>query len=155
MNKMTGGKKLNSGSGKLNAYSTGLLQGKAYRVLNSSVTKVLSEYGLSIPQWKLIGQLYDHGDMKLADLAQHLDVEAPLVTALIDTLEKKMLVKRMHHPKDKRAKIITITTKGKKTLIEIEPQVKQAMGVLLKGIKREQLMTYFRVLQTIVNNAAV
>ena len=154
MNKVTIEKQLKINSSKFNAYSTGLLQGKAYRALNSSLTKVLFQHDLSIPEWKLVGQLYDHGEMKLADLAERLDVEAPLITALIDKLEKKVLVKRTNHPKDKRAKIITITAKGKKAITEIEPQVKFAMGLLLKGITRDQLTTYIRVLQTIVNNAS-
>jgi DNA-binding MarR family transcriptional regulator len=138
---------------KLNAYSTGLLQGKAYRILNSSLTKVLFHFDLSIPEWKLLGQLYDHGEMKLASLAERLDVEAPLVTALIDKLEKKELVLRTHHPKDKRAKIITVTGKGKKVIEQIEPRVKEAMAGLLKGVSREQLRMYMLILQTIVNNA--
>src|SRR5690348_14501831 len=78
---------------KINAYSTGLIQGKAYRALNTALTKILLRFGISIPEWKLLGQLVDHGDLKLAQLAEKLDVEAPLVTALIDKLEKKALVK--------------------------------------------------------------
>jgi DNA-binding MarR family transcriptional regulator len=139
---------------KLNAYSTGLLQGKAYRALNASLTKALHPYDLSIPEWKLLGQLYDHGEFRLADLAERLNVEAPLVTALIDRLEKKVFVKRTNHPNDKRAKVITITKKGGDVITVIEPFVKVAMNKLLQGITREQLITYIRVLETIVNNAS-
>lgn len=141
-------------AGKLHAYSTGLLQGKAYRALNASLTNVLFQQNLSVPEWKLLGQLFDHGDMKLAQLAQRLDVEAPLVTALIDKLEKKKLVKRTLHTLDKRAKIISITQKGREVIMVLEPQVKAAMGKLLQGISQEALLIYIHVLETIVNNAS-
>lgn len=154
MNKKPIEKTLKIDTTKLNAYSTGLLQGKAYRSLNSALTKALVLFDISIPEWKLMGQLYDHGDMKLAELADRLDVEAPLVTALIDKLEKKALVKRTQSRTDKRAKIITITSKGKELIEKSEPSVKLAMNDLLKGVSHEQLVTYISVLQTIVNNAA-
>ena len=138
----------------LNAYSTGLLQGKAYRALNTSLTKALLSYDITIPEWKLIGQLQDHGTMRLADLAERLNVEAPLVTALIDALERKNFVKRTNHPNDKRAKIITITKKGCDLVLAIEPHVKAAMNELLNGVPREKVLIYLEVLQTIVNNAS-
>ncbi len=137
----------------LNAYSTGLLQGKAYRALNISLTKVLFPHDLSIPEWKLLGQLYDHGELRLADLSDRLNVEPPLVTSLIDRLEKKEFVNRIAHLHDKRAKIITITSKGKSILPQIEPEVKKAMGILLLGVTRDELLSYIKVLQTIVNNS--
>ncbi len=137
----------------LHAYSTGLLQGKAYRVLNSTLTKVMILYDLSIPEWKLLGQLHDHGLMRLTDLAGRLDVEPPLITKLIDGLEKKEMIKRTSHPQDKRAKVISITKKGKDTVMSLEVPVKMAMGRLLQGTASEELRVYLRVLQTIVNNA--
>lgn len=153
MNKGAIGDVLQIDPNHLNAYSTGLLQGKAYRVLNTTLTKVLYRYDLSVPEWKILGSLYDHGAMKLADLAVHLDVEAPLVTALIDKLERKEFVQRTQSEKDKRSKIITITDKGKGTIISLEPQVKLSMAKLLKGINRKQLLTYITILETIINNA--
>lgn len=137
---------------KLNAYSTGLLQGKAYRTLNIHLTKLLMQYDLSIPEWKLLGQVHDHGNMRLADLAERLSVEAPLVTSLIDQLEKKHLVVRRADEYDKRAKVISGTNQGMELLQEIEPKVKMVMGKLLWGVTRAELVTYIKVLEAIVNN---
>ncbi len=140
--------------GNLNAYSTGLLQGKAYRALNNSLNKVLYTVDLTVPEWKLLGQLHDHGIMKLAQIADRLDVEPPLVTALIDRLEKKGFVSRDYHPQDKRAKIISITPKGVKTVKYIEPEVKKIMRKLLNGVSHQDLIVYIKILETIVNNAS-
>jgi len=139
----------------LHAYSTGLLQGKAYRSLNSALAKVVYIDDLSIPEWKLLGQLVDHGLMRLADLAERLDVEPPLVTKLIDQLEKKEMLRRTSHSEDKRAKVISITKKGKDTVLDLEPKVKVAMGKLLYGTTPEELRVYLSILQRIVNNAGL
>lgn len=139
---------------QFNAYNAGLLQGKAYRALNTELTKALLQFDLSIPEWKLLGQLYDHGEMKLAELADRLQVEAPLVTALIDKLEKKKLVLRKFHPHDKRAKIIIATSTAKKIIPKVEPVVRKSMTTLMKGVSFNELRTYVKVLKIIVTNAS-
>lgn len=146
-------KKLNIDYSRLHAYSTGLLQGKAYRALQFHLTKALFPFDISIPEWKLLGQLCDHGPMKLIDLAEILDVKAPLVTRLSSQLEKKGLVRRENDPGDKRIKIIYLLLPGKRMLPVIEKRVKAKMERLLLGTSRPELLTYVRVLARIVDNS--
>ncbi len=136
------------------AYNAGLLQGKAYRILTIQLTSVLSPFSISVPEWKLLGQLHDHGSMKLAKLANLLNVEAPLVTSLVDSLEKKKLVKRTNDKEDKRAKVIEVTKKGTDLVEKLEPEVKAAMRHLLRGVERNDFEGYIRVLELIVKNSS-
>lgn len=135
------------------AYNSGLLQGKAHRVINSTISEILLPYNISLPEWKLLGQLADNGNMKLVKLADLLGVEAPLVTSLVDSLEKKGLVKRTNDPQDRRAKVLEGTTKSIKILEEIEPKVKARVRILIHGITEEEIATCLKVLDTIVKNA--
>lgn len=136
----------------LKTYNAGLVQGKAYRILSAHLTKALLAYGVSIPEWKLLGQLADHGNLKLATLAELLSVEAPLVTALVDKLEKKAFVERANDPQDRRAKVISITPAGKQLVKQAESAVRASMKNLLKGVSLGELKTYMKVLSTIVKN---
>lgn len=136
----------------LNAYSTGLLQGKAYNRLHSQLTRTLVPFDLSIPEWKLLGQLYENDKIKLSALADLLSYDPPMVTKLAKLLEKKGYVTRTSDNKDERVKTITITPSGKKLIIKIEPVAKKAIGVMFVGISRKELLTYIKVLGTIVNN---
>lgn len=137
---------------QLKAYSSGLLQGKAYNRLHKYLTNILIPYNLSVPEWKLLGQLYENHKIKLNELAELLSYDPPMVTKLAKRLEKKAFAQRMQDPTDERAKIITITTDGSKLIEQIEPQVKIAMAQLLQGITREELVSYIKVLTRIVNN---
>src|SRR5581483_6647765 len=87
---------------QLHAYSSGLLQGKAYSRLHTNLTRALFPFNISIPEWKLLGQLYEHGKVKLNELAELLSYDPPMVTKLAKSLEKKALVKRMQDPRDER-----------------------------------------------------
>lgn len=136
------------------AYNAGLLQGKAYRILTAQLTSALLPYNLSIPEWKLLGQLADNGSMKLAKLADLLGVEAPLITSLVDSLEKKGLVRRTDDKVDKRAKIIQGTKKAMKLVGKIEPIVQTAISPLLRGVTDKEFRAYMHVLERIVINSA-
>lgn len=136
----------------LNAYSTGLLQGKAYSRLHVRLTQALLPFHISIPEWKLLGQLHEHGNIKLTILANRLSYDPPMVTKLVNQLEKKRLVTRELDEIDERVKIITITSEGNQLILDAEPEVRNVMYVLLQGISQEELITYLKVLTTIVNN---
>ncbi len=145
-------KKLHIDLQQLNAYSSGLLQGKAYSRMHTHLTRTLLKFDVSVPEWKLLGQLYEHGKVKLNELAELLSYDPPMVTKLAKRLEKKELVKRAQDPNDERAKIITITSGGSKLIEQIEPEVKKIMAQILKGISREELSIYIKVLIAIINN---
>jgi MarR family transcriptional regulator, organic hydroperoxide resistance regulator len=136
----------------LHAYSTGLLQGKAYSRLYTYLARTLLPFNISIPEWKLLGQLHEHQDIKLSELAVLLSYDPPMITKLVKRLEKKKLVKRTHDKKDERAKIIKITREGHTLIKNAEMRVKKTMRQILGGVSREELMTYLKVLTVIVNN---
>lgn len=144
--------KLHIKRAQLHAYSTGLLQGTAYQRLYETLVRALLPYSLSIPEWKLLGQLHEHGSMRLTELADYLNYDPPMVTKVSKLLEKKELAKRSHDKIDERAKIIIITSKGSKLIDEVELPVKKAMAGILTGITPHELSIYIKVLLTIVNN---
>lgn len=133
-------------------YNAGLLQGKAYRVISTYISEILLPYNISLPEWKLLGQLAERGNMKLAKIAALLCVEAPLVTSLVNSLEKKGLVKRTNDPQDRRAKVLEGTPKAMKMLDAIEPKVNARLRILMHGVTEEELTTYLKVLNTIIKN---
>ena len=136
----------------IQAYSTGLLQGIAYSRLHARLNVALLPFRISIPEWKLLGQVHENGSVKLSDLAELLSYDPPMVTKLVKQLEKKGLTKREPDKRDERAKIIKNTKRGTSLLLEAEPEVKKAMNEILKGISREELSIYLKVLTTIVTN---
>jgi DNA-binding MarR family transcriptional regulator len=136
----------------LTAHSTGLLQGTAYSRLHTNLTNVLLQFDLSIPEWKLLGQLYDNGNVRLAELADLLSYDPPMVTKLAKSLEKKGMLSREQDSTDERAKIIVLSKNAEKLLRHIDPIVKKKLGEILRGVTQEELKAYIKVLTVIVNN---
>lgn len=131
----------------LSTYKLGVLQAKANRLFRSYMSKLFKEYNLSIPEWNILGTVSETKGMRLADIAELLDVEAPLVTNLIDMLEKKGLVQRKGHSEDKRAKVITLTQQGSDLVPVIEEKAQKIVHTLFKDIPEQNQETYCEVLK--------
>jgi len=50
--------------------------------------------------------------MTMGELAGKLGIDAPYATLVVDELERRGLVERRPHPSDRRAKLVTTTTRG-------------------------------------------
>lgn len=130
----------------LATYQTGALEARAHRVFTTSVNKSLSDYGLSMPQWAVLGVLNDHDDRRPFQIAEVLNVRPPVVTALINELEANKLVMRKVHASDSRATLIVLTRQGKQLVAKVERHVQKDLRVLFGDITVPELAVYIRVL---------
>ena len=79
----------------------------------------LRQRGQSYPRLRLLMALYTGGASRMTDLSDELGVTARNVTALVDALEAEGLVKRLPHPRDRRATLIELTPEGHETCAQM------------------------------------
>lgn len=127
-------------------YRAGILQSRAYRALNTYMTKSISGYGLSVPQWAALGVLYDEKQTRPSALAETLGVKTPVATRLLNELSRKDLTVRSPYSEDKRGAVVIITPQGVKLVRTIERDLRKNMQDFLSGIKISELLTYIKVL---------
>lgn len=137
------------------AHQEALLESQAYRLLRANVSRTLAAFELSMPEWILLGQLSDSGELRLNELAALLQVEASQVTILVKELHKKELLTLRSHPEDNRAKLIVVTEKTKQLILQINTQIHQSLEPLMKDISSQDIAAYFRVLKKIISNSTL
>lgn len=137
----------------LPTYRAGLWQSKAYRVLKHYLTEVLSEHDLSMQEWAVMGHLYDAKEMRHSAVSKLLGVESPLATTMVNRLASVGYVKRHPDPTDSRAKLVRLTPKGMKTVIEVERILRKDMKRFMSDIPAPDLAVYVRVLQKLSEKA--
>jgi len=143
-------------SDKFTSYQISLLQSKANRILKQQTTIWLQPFKLSSLEWTILGLLHDSTTgMRLQEIAEVVGVEAPFVTVTVQDLAAKKLIKRSTNKDDKRAKIISLTSKASKLVPKIEANLMTSMNELLKGTTGPELQSYLKVLGTIVSNSAI
>jgi MarR family transcriptional regulator for hemolysin len=83
-------------------------------------------HGLTLPQWRVIGQLAFADGVSQVELAGLIETDPMTVSGLVERLESKGLVVRVTDPGDSRAKIVKITDKARsmvKAMIVISEDV--------------------------------
>lgn len=78
---------------------------RAYRPL-------LKELGITYPQFLVLLVLWEHGSVRLGEIAEDLQLATHAVSPIIDRLEEVKLVRRVRDEGDGRAVLVELTKRG-------------------------------------------
>jgi len=117
-----------------------------YVLLDAADRKVVSRFGLSVSQYRLMILLSDYEGHHLTTLSDHLLCARSTVTRLIDQLEANGLVTRSHDEEDRRAQFVCLTGKGKAVWEAVAVEHAAALEYALTGLseaERSELLVLF------------
>ena len=125
-------------------YTVSRLMTKAYHPL-------LSEHGLTYPQYLVLLVLWEKDALPVNDIAKRLYLETNTVTPLIQRMEKEGILTRTKGTKDARQIIVTLTKKGKKLqdqLTEVPNTMSNA--VFCESVTPETAPELFKMLDDMI-----
>lgn len=88
-------------------------------------------------------------DQILQNIAIATGKNKSVVMRMIDSLEKKGLVKRTVNPEDRRENLLSTTDMGEQVVAEYHKIEKKLSYELLKGIPEEKVEVFFEVVEEI------
>lgn len=101
--------------------SVGFLLAKAHQRLFASFRKALTPYGLTPPQFALLGFLWKQDGLSQIEISEKSEVDRTTIGGLVDRLENCGLVERRRHPDDRRAYLVHLTEAGRALEAELTP----------------------------------
>jgi MarR family transcriptional regulator for hemolysin len=106
----------------------------------------MRRFGLTDATWRPLLHLGRFGDgVRQTDLAVALDIEAPSLVRLLDTLENAGLVERCEDKDDRRSKTLQLTDTGRRTYHTMAAEYRTINGLLLEHVSAEDIETCNRV----------
>lgn len=123
----------------------------ASRLLTQVYNPMLSEFGITYPQYLTLMVLWEKDAMPVNDIAKRLMLETNTVTPLLKRMESSGLVTRSKGERDARQTIVTLTAKGaamKNKMTCIPDKVGSA--VICDSLTPETVPTLFRMLDDII-----
>ena len=84
----------------------------AARLVTQAYTPMLTELGITYPQYLVLMVLWEKDDQPVNDIAHRLLLETNTVTPLLQRMEKLGIVSRKKGEQDKRQQIVSLTKKG-------------------------------------------
>ncbi len=125
---------------------------KTRNILKNELEKELKPYSISYAQRVILIRLCEKDRLTQKELAQDTYFEQSNLTLMLDKLEIKGLVKREPKENDRRAYLVTITTKGRELQDELITLVEKVIERAFKGVSSEQKDEMSLLLQTIYEN---
>ena len=123
----------------------------ASRLLTQAYHPLLSEQGLTYPQYLVLLVLWEKDAQPVNDIAKRLYLETNTVTPLLQRMEKEGILTRKKGKEDARQMIVHLTPKGKR-LQESLCDVPATMGktVLCESVTPETFPDLFRMLDGMI-----
>lgn len=85
-------------------------------------------------QASALATLFEHGAMRMGELAARESIRMPTATSLVDGLIRSELVSRHADPTDRRAVVIELTDRGHDVLHRVRAQRNDALNAALSGL---------------------
>ena len=125
----------------------GQLLFRLWRVSHERTAEALETVGLTPPLFALLNVLGAREGAIQQELGQAMGIDPSTMVSLIDQLENAGLAKRRTHPKDRRAREVSITPKGRRTLERARGLAARVEDDVLRGLsatERRRLLTLLR-----------
>jgi DNA-binding MarR family transcriptional regulator len=93
----------------------------ASRLITQAYTPMLTELGITYPQYLVLMVLWEKDNQPVNDIAHRLQLETNTVTPLLQRMQKQGTISRRKGEHDKRQQFVSLTEKG----LEMEEQAYQ------------------------------
>lgn len=125
----------------------------ATRLVVQAYTPMLSDLGITYPQYLVLMVLWEKDNQPVNDIAHRLLLETNTVTPLLQRMEKLGIINRKKGETDKRQQIVSLTEKGKNMEEKAYELVPAGMGKRLSAcpLKIDDYQHLAQELDTIID----
>ena len=120
------------------------------RALSSIYTK---EFGLSVPEWRVLANLGRFGPLNAGELAERSSMEKPKVTRALQRLEARGLTQRAIVSADRRQVRLTLTRRGRLLFRQIAALALEWEAELLDALAPAERTAFDRILTKLMRRA--
>ena len=124
------------------------------RLSRFQTSQFFKEAGVDISpeQWIMLLRLFEKDGQSQGELADKNFHDYPNITRMVDALEKRMLVKRISDPGDRRKFLIHLTQEGRGLVEKFLPRVVEMKKKNFMGLAKKDRNSLMNLLRKIENN---
>ncbi|QBF32549.1 MarR family winged helix-turn-helix transcriptional regulator [Thalassococcus sp. S3] len=100
------------------------------RAFTKAYAELLSDLGVTYPQYLTLLVLWQHGDLGVQQIAEKLEIEGATATPMIKRMEALGLVTRTRSKADERSVVVSLTNAGQ-ALREKASDIPERLGCLV------------------------
>ncbi len=108
-------------------------------VLETRLLRQATSFPLTLCQFHVLRLMALNGEHQVGEVADFLGVSAPAATRNIDKLERLGLMERNPSKGDRRAKLLTVSARGRALVGEYDQIVERRLDAVLEGYHAEEM----------------
>lgn len=109
-------------------------------------------YGVTLPMWRVLIELWHKGDHRLGELAERTTIDLSTLSRLIVSMQRKRLVVRRRSGLDRRALSLALTEKGLELVEKVAPYALHYEQVAIQGLSESEIALLKRALRKVFEN---
>ncbi len=110
----------------------------AFKAMQRSIAELLSEEGLTQPQFYALRVIAKNGSMPMKGISDGMHVTPANVTGIRDRLEHKGLIRRTARALDRRATIVELTPEGRAVQERVATKYSEFMKKALQAFTSDE-----------------
>ncbi|MFT0531551.1 homoprotocatechuate degradation operon regulator HpaR [Castellaniella hirudinis] len=124
---------------------------KAREALLSHFRGILTHYGLTEQQWRILRTLHEQGEMEPNQLCQACQILSPSMVGVLTRLQSMGLIRRERATYDHRRIIISMTPASQALVAQIAPLIEAQYRLIEKTIGRDIINQTYAQIDQLLN----
>jgi MarR family 2-MHQ and catechol resistance regulon transcriptional repressor len=120
---------------------------KAYESLRRHAEKHIASLPLGMSEFAILEGLLHKGPLPVNTIGAKVRLTSGSASVAIDRLEKKGLVERRNHPRDRRTRVVHLTAQGRKLIQSAFADHTAAMEQAAAGLSRRERAELLQLLK--------
>jgi homoprotocatechuate degradation regulator HpaR len=108
---------------------------------------VLSRFGLTEQQWRVIRILTDVETMEPRQLSRQATILGPSLVGVLDRMVRSGLVEKRRHPSDQRRLNVSLTTGGRRLYAQVWPLMEAEYQEMAEQVGDEEMRSFLEALE--------
>jgi DNA-binding MarR family transcriptional regulator len=118
----------------------------SFRVGQEIATLYRARFRLQQQEWKVLSIIASYGSLRSTELTKHGTLDRVTVSRVLTRLERRRLVQRRPHPRDRRTYHVTLSERGWEMYREIAEAAKKKEAEILLALGESEQKALFRLL---------
>jgi DNA-binding MarR family transcriptional regulator len=114
-----------------------------------------SRHGVTADQFVLLACLAEEHEITQQELARRASSDPSTIRAMLVLLEGRGLVARPRHPADNRARVVTLTAKGRRLFDRLRKTSEPIRMQMLAGFSADEARSLVGGLRRVIDNMAI
>lgn len=123
---------------------------KAREELLCHFRPIITHFGLTEQQWRILRTLAEMEQMEPREICEHCHILSPSMTGVLSRMEEMGLITRERMPEDQRRVLVRMTPKSEQLVSELGPLIVEQYKIIEQAFGPELIKQLYEVMDKVI-----